>query len=143
ELNVPEYTFLTSLILSECHNNKRENDFDNEKKQNDNHVNHEISNSATNESASKILGNDHSSRIPLLINRIPHLCEIALDNVNNRILDICNRAANLLKHFVLLMFSFSRCCSVEQRTLIIPWPTHDYNESQRITSNVCHFILSL
>src|SRR5699024_9605863 len=106
ELNVPEYTFLTSLILSECHNNKRENDFDNEKKQNDNHVNHEISNSATNESASKILGNDHSSRIPLLINRIPHLCEIALDNVNNRILDICNRAANLLKHFVLLMFRF-------------------------------------
>src|SRR5699024_10323205 len=98
-MNVPEYTFLTSLILSECHNNKRENDFDNEKKQNDNHVNHEISNSATNESANKILGNDSVSRVSLILNRITHLYDIALDNVNNRILDICNRAANLLDHF--------------------------------------------
>src|SRR5699024_666658 len=75
------------------------NDFDNEKKQNDNHVNHEISNSATNESASKILGNDSVSRVSLILNRITHLCDIALDNVNNRILDICNRAAHLLEHF--------------------------------------------
>src|SRR5699024_9365008 len=100
ELNVPEYTFLTSLILSECHNNKRENDFQNEQKQSDNHVNHEISNSATNESANKILGNNSVSRVSLCIKKCPHLCEITLNNRTHIINCALNNSANLLEHCI-------------------------------------------